>query len=151
IGRVISCWSSRFLEKDRFAVRAEDILERGPDLVQGAVRAGTLQDVWHNIVGAARGLAQALETRRARGVVAGGAEPRETLRLLARRGFVNLQQRDLQSFLGDKLIDPDDHAPVLLDFPLLARGALGDASLQPPRFETLHDAAPLVDFGEQGL
>src|SRR6185312_10565551 len=52
---------------------------------------------------------------------------------------------------GDELVHADDGATVLLDFPLLARGGLGDLALQPARLETMYDATNLGDLLEQRL
>ncbi len=68
-------------------------------------------------------------------------------------GFLpHAEHRDRERrLLGDKLVDADDHAPMLLDLPLLAHRALGDLPLEPPLLDATHHAALLLDLGEDRL
>jgi hypothetical protein len=85
-------------------------------------------------------------------VIALGAHPRHSATLFALRLLRDLQELDLElGLVGHEIVDANDHAPVLLDLPLLPRRRLVDFALEPARLQSTHDAPDLGDLFEQHL
>src|SRR3954469_1166466 len=137
------------LKEDWLSIGAKDALERRADLVQRAVLPRALENVGHRVLGARSSGAERLEPVLAGSVVALAADLGEPLVLLRFHVLADLQERDRQlGLVGHELVHADDHAPMLLDLPLLPRRRLGDLALEPSLLESADHAADAVDLGK---
>src|SRR6059058_1829476 len=85
-----------FSEEHWLAIGAEDSLHRGPDLVQGAVNAGAVENERHQILRSLRRITQRFQPLLNEPVVATCAHLRHTLFLLALGFFGHLEKLDRQ-------------------------------------------------------
>src|SRR5690606_21501937 len=129
-------------EEDRLAVRAVDLLQRVPDLVQRAVGPDAIEHRLDHVLVPAGGLGQALEGGADPGVVPPGAQLREPFPLPLLGGVVDLQDLDVRVLvpLGER-VHADDDALAALDLPLLPLRAARDLPLEIAQLDAAHHAA----------
>ena len=74
---------------------------------------------------------------------------RSICRSLALR--VHLQDRHLDRFVQDVVVDADDHALFRVDLALVAEGSVGDLALEIAVLDRRYDSAHVVDPAEVGV
>src|SRR6266540_1216917 len=134
--------------EQRFLPDAEDLAHHIADLAERRLGPHGVEDEGHRVVVAFTRRAEAIQCA---GVLLGvpkPADPAEPLELASERRFGDAQRLDLGLLVDGEIIDADDRALLVLDFPLVAVGGVRNLLLEEPFADRRDHAAEAGDAVE---